>query len=65
MILRSPAVQNNKEARGMIGRKPGASGDYLTMARMRTESAPGFLLLAGATMTSEPVAGSAVKRAVP
>ena len=42
-----------------------ASVDYPTMARMRTGASPGVLFFAGATMMSEPVAGSEVKRAVP
>jgi hypothetical protein len=40
-------------------------GYYRTMARMRTGGSPGVLFFAGATMMSEPVAGSEVKRAVP
>ena len=42
--------------------------DYRTMARMRTGAAsPGFLIVffGGATMMSEPVCGSDVKRAAP
>jgi hypothetical protein len=42
--------------------------DYRTMARMRTGAAsPGFLIVFvdGATMMSEPVCGSDVKRAAP